>query len=138
MNRTSKILEQASGNLSKLISRAKYYAEIQASISRFLGTDIKICSIKDAHIHLLVTSAVIATEIRYRQRVLLEFLHQSIPDSELTQVKVSVLPETGEPQEKTGVARQLSADSKSLIIATADCIEDNQLKQALQRFAKNH
>jgi hypothetical protein len=138
MHRTSKILEQTSGNLAKMISKAKSYAELQARISRFLDADIKICSIEDQHIHLQVTSALIATQIRYRQRNLLEFLEQSNSGTRLTRVKISVAPETDESHEKTGVARQLSADSKSLIIATADCIEDSELKQALERFAEHH
>jgi hypothetical protein len=141
IRRTSKILEQTSGNLQKLIARAKSFAEMQVIINDFLGAEIKIGSITKQSIHLLVTSAALATQIRYRQRDLLEFLHKSNPTSKLQQVKISVRPESDQSHEsdETSVeARLLSSESKSLITATAEGIDDNDLKRALQRFADNH
>lgn len=138
IRRTSKILEQTSGNLQKLIARAKSFAEMQVKINNFLDAEIKIGSITEQSIHLLVSSAALATQIRYRQRDLLEFLHKSNPTSKLQQVKISVRPESDESHEIAVEARQLSSESKSLITATADGIDDMDLKQALQRFADNH
>jgi hypothetical protein len=138
IRRTSKILEQTSGNLHKLIARAKSFAKLQVKINDFLGADIKIGSITEQSIHLLVTSAALATQIRYRQRDLLEFLHRSNPTSQLQQVKISVRPESDESHETSVETRLLSSESKSLITATAEGIDDSDLKQALQRFADNH
>jgi len=138
IQRTSKILEQTSGNLQNLITRAKLFSKLQLKISAFLGTEIKIGSMTEQTLHLLVTSAALATEIRYGQRDLLAFLHQSNPASKLKRIKISVRPESDESIEMAAVARQLSSENKSLITATADSIDDPALKLALHRFADNH
>jgi len=95
-------------------------------------------SFKDGVLTLIVTDAATATRLRYSLRQLQQALASEKLLRGLHQIKLQVRPPKGSPRPHQPVFnRTLSRENAEHISATAEYIEDAELRQALNRLAQH-
>ena len=91
---------------------------------------------REGNLVLIITDGQWATRLRYREKRLLKQLGELVEFSGLQRISFKVRPPVSAPQ---GNAHQasLSASAARSIQASAECINDPQLRAALERLASH-
>ncbi|MDA0789267.1 MAG: DciA family protein [Proteobacteria bacterium] len=134
LSRPDQILRHSSV-LKDLYARANVLLSVQDTVRRILDADVRVASCDEGSLHLVADSGAIATRLRYRQRAIITAIRQS-SHLDINSLKITVQPIEPPPEPDVTVRTPPSAERARQIADTAKYIEDEQLRKALIRLAR--
>lgn len=131
---TRQILKGRNHILHSVFAQTRKLSQIAEIVQSAGGVEVAVSSLKNNHLVLCVPNAAIATRLRYRQQNILASLRRR--NFEVKTLQIRVQPEHFSAPPVT-IDRELSAKSARYLVETADHIEDDNLRRALTRLARN-
>lgn len=127
--------------LQRLLRQAENLSRLQALVHRYqspaIREQLRLGSYEDGVLTLVLADAVWVTRLRYQQEHLMQQLRQHAEFSGLRHIRLKIRPKSSAPAEAPEERRYLSDIASQNIRQGAQNIEDPQLREALQRLAKN-
>ncbi|VAX11583.1 hypothetical protein MNBD_GAMMA25-1570 [hydrothermal vent metagenome] len=136
-----KFLSQRKGNIADLITQAKINQKLSKSLNNLLDPvlvdHVSLANISDQSLILITDSAAWASRARYFSPLLLQKLNNnSHLFGDIKKIEIQVQAATFNHPAPQPLPRHISESAAKCIRATADIIEEGELKAALQRLAK--
>ena len=130
---TRQILRGNNHILHSLFNQSQTLLRIEAMIRRHVDRKFAISSFKNKQLVLSTETGADATYMRYRQRNLISALRRD--GFEVSELKIKVRPEFQADTPST-IKRHLSPEAARRLISSAECIDNEPLKQALIKLSK--
>lgn len=106
---------------------------MEAVISRYVDENFAVSSLKNNELTLVTATGASATKLRYRQRNLISALRRD--GFQISTIKIKVQPEF-QATEEAVVERQLTPETARHLMTSAQYIEHEPLKKALENLSK--
>ncbi len=140
LRRPYQILASQDGSLRKIYAQSSSLLAVQSIIRQYAPANVYVASIRDETLHLITSSSVVATQIRYRQRSIVSAVRRSgltnSPTNIVSRLKVSVRPEQPESLAPVREPVPISTENARNLVTAAKYIEDDALRKALIRLSK--
>ncbi len=135
-----KFLSQKKGNVADLVTQAKINQKLSKSLNNLLDPalidHVSLANIRQQTLVLITDSAAWASRARYFSPQLLQKLHNnSHIFGDIRKIEIQVRPAAQNRAARTPLARHISDSAAECLSATADTIENAELKAALNRLA---
>ena len=129
------ILKGSNHILHSLYAQSREIKSIEKVVERYIDDEFAISSFKNNNLTLICPSGATASKLRYRQRTIQSNLKRAGLDVKSIQIKVQPINEFVKTAE---VERTLSDQGAAQLVATADDITDDALRQALIKLSKRN
>ncbi len=138
-----KFLSQKKGNVADLVTQTRINQKLSQSLNNLLDPalrdHLRLANIRAQTLILITDSAAWASRARYFSPVLLQKLkNNSHIFGDIRKIDIQVQPATLPPRPARPLPRHISDSAAKCLSATADSIDDVELKNALNRLAKRH
>ncbi len=136
-----KFLSQKKGDIADLITQAKTRQKLSKSLNNLLDPalvdHVSLANIRAQTLVLITDSAAWASRARYFSPLLLQKLrNNSHIFGDVNKIEIQVQPAVRKNISEPPLPRDVSATAAECLTATADSIENVELKAALKRLAK--
>ncbi len=132
---------RASPHLHRLLKQAENLSKLQLLVHQYLAPaqreQLQLGGYDDGALTLVVADAAWATRLRYQQERLVQQLRQHAEFAGLQRIRLKIRPASDAPPDLHEERRYLSDTASENIRQGAESIEDPELREALQRLAKN-
>ena len=139
IKRTSQLLQQSRGSLKAIFNHTQELLAIETVVRNVLDCDehnsAQVASFSKGSLHLITSSAALATRIKYSQRSMIAALRRLKKPYFIKTVKVSVRPEFHKAPPVTRSALAPSAENARYIANAAKYIGDEPLRKALIKLS---
>ena len=136
LKRPAQIIGNPSSRLYRIYSQSRDLLDIQSVIRKFVPSSVHVASLDNETLHLVANSSAVATQIRYRQRIIISAVRRQASEFNINQIKVSVRPDEPEFSPTLKPPSPPSAENARQLAATAQYIEDEALRKALIKLSK--
>ena len=135
-----KFLSQKKGDIADLITQAKTRQKLSKSLNNLLDpalvTHVNLANIRAQTLVLITDSAAWASRARYFSPLLLQKLqNNSHIFGDINKIEIQVQPAEQKKVSEPSLPRHISDSAAECLMATADSIENAELKAALNRLA---
>lgn len=136
-----KFLSQKKGDIADLITQARINQKLSKSLNHLLdpalADHVSLANIRAQTLVLITNSAAWASRARYFSPVLLQKLqNNSHIFGDVNKIEIQVQPAVRKNISEPPPPRDVSTAAAKCLTATADSIENEELKAALNRLAK--
>ena len=132
---------RGSPHLQRLLRQAENLSKLQSLVYQHLAPaqreQLQLGAYEQGVLTLILADAAWATRLRYQQERLMQQLRQHAEFAGLQRIRLKIRPASDAPPEPHEERRYLSDTASQNIRQGAENIEDPELREALQRLAKN-
>lgn len=137
-----KLLLGKKGDVADLVTEARRLSRLtrllQNELDSALAPHCQVTRLAPPELTILTDSPVWATRLRLHASVLAKQLHEKyIEFQKVEYIEVKVYPSRHETPDPEPLPRQISSEAANSIIAMAQSLEDEPLKEALLKLAKH-
>ncbi len=133
---TREILGGPNEILHSLYTQSQRLLDIEQTVKPFLPEDVAVAACQQGVLTLVTPSSSVATQLRYHQQQLIARLGQADRKLAIRSLKVLVRPHYPPPKVQTAPRRVISASNARQMVATAQHIDHEPLRNALLALSK--
>ena len=131
---TQQILKNSNHILLLLYSQSQKLRTIQRVIDGVLAIETNVAALKNDELTIITTKSTMATQVRYRQRLILDALRKNGLTIRYLKIKVQPVFSFRRPKRQE---RVLTRKNASHLVKAAENIEDKGLSRALLKLSRN-
>lgn len=145
MKKITQLISEAHPSLSRLMTGQGNFKKIKHVLEKIellakYPSDYRVIKFSQGILYLSVSSAALATQVRYSASMILQGLRNDLPDTEFNaiQCKVSASPLSiiQEPLYRKNKAKMISTKTKTRLSQLSEKIDSNELKNALKKLVR--
>ena len=136
LKRPAQIIGNPRSVLYKVYSQSRDLLDLQATIRKFVPSNVYVASISNETLHLVTNSGAVATKVGYRQHNIIAAIRRPGSQIKISKIKISVRPEDPKFTPVLKEPLPISDDNARQLAATAQYIEDEPLRKALIKLSK--